>query len=206
MKLSIRAAIDALHPFSRFFIERPRFAGVVSIVLTLAGAVALFKLPVAQYPEVQPPRIVVNCSYPGANATEVMNTVASPLEDEMNGVENMLFMASSCSDDGAYSLGITFEVGTDRDVALMKVQNRVQQALTKLPAEIKATGLRIRCASEDQLGILTLRSKTGKLSRIEVSDYMYGVVQPALLRVPGVGDASIHGPKMAMRVWLDPKR
>ena len=206
MKLSIRAAIDALHPFSRFFIERPRFAGVVSIVLTLAGAVALFKLPVAQYPEVQPPRIVVNCSYPGANATEVMNTVASPLEDEMNGVEDMLFMASSCSDDGTYSLGITFEVGTDRDVALMKVQNRVQQALTKLPAEIKATGLRIRCASEDQLGILTLRSKTGKLSRIEVSDYMYGVVQPALLRVPGVGDASIHGPKMAMRVWLDPKR
>ena len=206
MKLSIRAAIDALHPFSRFFIERPRFAGVVSIVLTLAGAVALFKLPVAQYPEVQPPRIVVNCSYPGANATEVMNTVASPLEDEMNGVEDMLFMASSCSDDGTYSLGITFEVGTDRDVALMKVQNRVQQALTKLPAEIKATGLRIRCASEDQLGILTLRSKTGKLNRIEVSDYMYGVVQPALLRVPGVGDASIHGPKMAMRVWLDPKR
>ena len=206
MKPSIRAAIDALRPFSRFFIERPRFAGVVSIVLSLAGTVALLKLPVAQYPEVQPPRIVVTCSYPGANAHEVMNTVASPLEDEMNGVEDMLFMASSCADDGTYSLGITFEVGTDRDVALMKVQNRVQQALTKLPAEIKATGLRVRCASEDQLGILTLRSKTGKLSRIEVSDYMYGVVQPAILRVPGVGDASIHGPKMAIRVWLDPRR
>ncbi len=206
MKLSIRAAIEALHPFSRFFIERPRFAGVLSIVLSLAGTVALMKLPVAQYPEVQPPRIVVACNYPGANAHEVMNTVASPLEDEMNGVEDMLFMASSCADDGSYSLGITFEVGTDRDVALMKVQNRVQQALTKLPAEIKATGLRVRCASEDQLGILTLRSKTGKLSRIEVSDYMYGVVQPAILRVPGVGDATIHGPKMAIRVWLDPKR
>ena len=107
MKLSIRAAIDALHPFSRFFIERPRFAGVVSIVLSLAGAVALMKLPVAQYPEVQPPRIVVACNYFGANAHEVMNTVASPLEDEMNGVENMLFMASSCADDGNYSLGIT---------------------------------------------------------------------------------------------------
>ena len=206
MKLSIRAAIDALRPFSRFFIERPRFAGVVSIVLSLAGTVALLKLPVAQYPEVQPPRIVVSCNYPGANAHEVMNTVASPLEDEMNGVEDMLFMASSCADDGSYSLGITFEVGTDRDVALMKVQNRVQQALTKLPAEIKATGLRVRCASEDQLGILTLRSKTGKLSRIEVADYMHGVVQPAILRVPGVGDATIHGPKMAIRVWLDPRR
>ena len=118
----------------------------------------------------------------------------------------MLFMASSSADDGSYSLGITFEVGTDRDVALMKVQNRVQQAMNKLPVEVKNTGLRVRCASEDQLGILTLRSRTGKLSRIEVSDYMFGVVQPALLRVSGVGDASIHGPKMAMRVWLDPKR
>ena len=206
MKLSVRAAIDALRPLSRFFIERPRFAGVISIVLSLAGAVALWRLPVAQYPEVSPPRITVTCTYPGANAVEVMNTVAGPLEDEMNGVEDMLFMASSCTDDGNYSLGITFEVGTDRDVALMKVQNRVQQATSKLPVEVKNTGLKVRCASEDELGILTLRSKTGKLSRIEVSDYMYGVVQPALLRVPGVGDASIHGPKMAMRVWLDPKR
>ena len=205
-RVSIRAAIDALKPFSRFFIERPCLAAVLSIVLSISGAVALWYLPVTQYPNVQPPRVVVSCSYPGANAKEVMNTVAGPLEDEMNGVEDMLFMTSSCTDDGNYSLGITFEVGTDRDVALMKVQNRVQQATSKLPVEVKNTGLRIRCASEDQLGILTLRSKTGKLSRIEVSDYMYGVVQPALLRVPGVGDASIHGPKMAMRVWLDPMR
>ena len=206
MKLSVRAAVDALKPFSRFFIERPRFAAVISIVLSLSGAVALLLLPVTQYPSVTPPRVSVGCNYPGANAAEVMNTIAGPLEDEMNGVENMLFMASSCADNGSYSLGITFEVGTDRDVALMKVQNRVQQALTKLPVEVKNTGLRVRCASEDQLGILTLRSKTGKLTRIEVSDYMYGVVQPALLRVPGVGDASVHGPKMAIRVWLDPKR
>jgi len=206
VKLSVRAAVDALKPFSRFFIERPRFAAVVSIALSLSGLVALWKLPVAQYPQVTPPRVVVSCSYPGANAAEVMNTIAGPLEDEMNGVEDMLFMSSSCADDGSYSLGITFEVGTDRDVALMKVQNRVQQAMSKLPVEVKNTGLRMRCASEDQLGILTLRSRSGGLSRIEVSDYMFGVVQPALLRVPGVGEASIHGPKMAMRVWLDPKR
>jgi len=204
--LSVRAAIDALRPFSRFFIERPRFAVVISVVLSLSGAVALLNLPVAQYPAVTPPRIVVSCTYPGANAAEVLNTIAGPLEDEMNGVEDMLFMSSSCADNGSYSLGITFEVGTDRDVALMKVQNRVQQALTRLPVEVKNTGLKVRCASEDQLGILTLRSKTGKLTRVEVSDYMYGVVQPALLRVPGVGDASVHGPKMAVRVWLDPMR
>lgn len=205
-RISIRAAIDALKPFSRFFIERPRFAAVISIVLSISGAVALYHLPVTQYPKVQPPRVFVGCNYPGANAQEVMNTVAGPLEDEMNGVENMLFMTSSCTDDGSYSLGITFEVGTDRDVALMKVQNRVQQVQSKLPVEVKNTGLRVRLAGEDQLCIITLRSKTGKMSRIEVSDYMYGVIQPALLRVNGVGDASVHGPKVALRVWLDPKR
>jgi len=203
---TLRSSIASLKPFSRFFIERPRFAAVISIALSVSGLVSLWKLPVTQYPQVTPPRIVVSCNYPGANAAEVMNTIAGPLEDEMNGVEDMLYMASSCADDGSYSLGITFEVGTDRDVALMKVQNRVQQATSKLPVEVKNTGLRVRCASEDQLGILTLRSRGGELSRIEVSDYMFGVVQPALLRVPGVGDASIHGPKMAMRVWLDPKR
>lgn len=179
---------------------------VISVVLSISGLVALINLPVSQYPEVSPPRISVSCSYPGANAREVMNTVAAPLEDEMNGVENMLYMSSSCADDGSYSLGISFEIGTDRDAALMKVQNRVQQALSKLPVEVKNTGLRVRCASEDLLGTLTIRSRTGKMSRIEVSDYMYGVVQPALLRVYGVGDASVHGPKMAIRVWLDPKR
>ena len=206
MKLGVRAAIDSLRPFSRFFIERPRFAAVISIVMSLAGTVALVMLPVSQYPSVSPPRITVGCSYPGANACEVMNTVAGPLEDEINGVEDMLYMASSCADDGSYSLGITFEVGTDRDSALMKVQNRVQQATSKLPVEVRNTGLRVRCASEDLLGTLTLRSRTGRMTRIEVSDYMYGVVQPALLRTEGVGDVSVHGPKMAMRVWLDPAR
>ena len=101
MKLSVRAAIDALRPMSRFFVERPRFAAVLSVVLSLSGAVALLNLPIAQYPEVTPPRISVSCSYPGANANEVMNTVAGPLEDTMNGVEDMLFMSSSCADDGS---------------------------------------------------------------------------------------------------------
>ncbi|MCQ2389559.1 MAG: efflux RND transporter permease subunit, partial [Kiritimatiellae bacterium] len=206
MKLSVRAAIDQLKPFSRFFVERPRFAAVLAVVMSLAGAVSAWKLPVAQYPQISPPRVSVSCSYAGANAREVMNTIAAPLEDELNGVENMLFMGSSCADDGSYSIGITFEVGTDRDVALMKVQNRVQQALTKLPAEVKATGLRVRCASEDQLGLMCIRSPGEKMSRIEISDYIYGVIQPALLRTPGVGEATVHGPKMAMRAWLDSAR
>ena len=174
----------------------------VYAVIALVPSFVDWHLAWARHPEEPPPCITVTCNYPGANAREVMNTVASPIEDEVNGVEDMLFMSSSCLDDGSYSLGIAFEEGTDRDKALMRVQDRVQQAMDKLPAEVKQRGLQIRCP----LGILTLRSKTGKLSRIEVSDYMFGVVQPALLRVPGVGDASIHGPKMAMRVWLDPDR
>ena len=206
MKFSVRAAIDALKPFSRFFIERPRFAVVLALVMSIAGGLSLSFLPVAQYPEITPPRIMVGCSYPGANAREVMNTVATPLETELNGVEGMLFMTDSCNDAGDYSVGITFEVGTDRDVALMKVQNRVQQALTKLPAEVKNTGLKIRCASEDQLGFICIRSPGRKMSRFEISNYVYDTVQPALLRVPGVGDATVRGPIAAIRVWLDAPR
>ena len=206
MRLHVRDAIDALKPVSRFFVERPRFAVVVALALAIAGGVSFLSLPVAQYPEITPPRIVVSCSYPGANAREVMATVAGPLEEELNGVEGMLFMSSSCDNSGSYSVGVTFEVGTDRDAAQMKVQNRVQQALSRLPVEVKNTGLRVRCASEDQLGFICLRSPGGKMSRFEISDYVNQIVQPALLRVEGVGDATVRGPVAAMRVWLDAKR
>ena len=206
MKFPVRAAIDALKPFSRFFVERPRFAAVLAVTLALAGAISLLTLPVAQYPEITPPRIVVSCSYPGANAREVMATVAGPMEEELNGVEGMLFMSSGCDNSGSYSVGVTFEVGTDRDAAQMKVQNRVQQALSRLPVEVKNTGLRVRCASEDQLGFICIRSPGGRMSRMEISDYIHQTVQPALLRVPGVGDVTVRGPVAAIRVWLDVKR
>ncbi len=188
------------------FVERPRLAAVGAIALSLAGLVALYSLPVAQYPDVAPPRIVVSCTYPGASAEEVLRTVAMPLEEGLNGVEGMLFMSGGSNDSGGYSCGITFEVGTDRDVALMKVQNRVQQQLSKLPVEVRNTGLSVRCASEDQLGFVCLRSPGGALSRFEISDYAYQAVQPALLRVSGVGDATVRGPQAAVRVWLDPQR
>ena len=206
MKFPVRAAIDALKPFSRFFVERPRFAAVLAATFALAGGISMLTLPVAQYPEITPPRIVVSCSYPGANAREVMATVAGPMEEELNGVEGMLFMTSSCNNSGSYSVGVTFEVGTDRDAAQMKVQNCVQQALSRLPVEVKNTGLKVRCASEDQLGFVCLRSPGGRMSRLEISDYIYQTVQPALLRVPGVGDATVRGPMIAIRAWLDVKR
>ena len=206
MKLSIRASIDQIKTFSRVFIERPRFAMVIAIVLTLAGALSITKLPIAQYPQLTPPEIQVNYSYPGANASEVLNTVATPIEDEVNGVDDMIYMTSQCSDDGQYTLTVSFEVGSDRDMDLVKVQNRLSQAEAKLPSEVKQLGGRVRAQSTDFLGFFALRSPNGTFSRMELSDYCYANIQPVLLRVAGVGECTIYGSKLSMRVWLDPAR
>ena len=166
MKLSLRKSIDEIKTFSRVFVERPRFAMVISIVLSMAGGMAIFKLPVSQYPRITPPSIQVTYTYPGANAKEVLNTVAMPIEDEVNGVDDMLYMTGSCSDDGTYSLTVTFEVESDRDMDQVKVQNRVSQAEAKLPSEVRQLGGRIRAQSTDFLGFLALRSPKGTHSRL----------------------------------------
>ncbi|MBQ7234606.1 MAG: efflux RND transporter permease subunit, partial [Kiritimatiellae bacterium] len=206
MKLSIRKAVDEIKTFSRTFVERPRFAMVIAIVLTIAGVMAIFNLPIAQYPQLTPPEIRVTYNYPGANAREVMNTIATPIEDEVNGVDDMIYMSSDSGDDGSYSLTISFEVGTDRDMDLVKVQNRVTQAEAKLPTEARQLGGRVRAQSTDFLGFISLLSPKGTHSRLELSNYAYQNIQPVLLRVPGVGEAQIYGPKLAVRVWLDPQR
>ena len=206
MKISIRKSIDQIKTFSRTFIERPRFAMVISIVLTMAGLMAYFNLPVSQYPRLTPPSISVTYTYPGASAKEVMNTVAMPIEDQVNGVDDMLYMVGSSSDDGNYALNVSFEVESDRDMDMVKVQNRVSQAEAKLPTEVKQLGGRIRAQSEDMLGFMALRSPSGKLSRLQISDYIYANIQPVLLRIDGVGEATVYGPRLAMRVWLDPDR
>lgn len=206
MKISIRKSIDEIKTFSRTFIERPRFAMVISIVLTIAGIMAITRLPVSQYPRLTPPSIQVSYTYPGASAGEVLNTVAMPIEDSVNGVDDMLYMVGSCSDDGNYGLTVSFEVETDRDMDMVKVQNRVAQAEAKLPQEVKALGGRIRAQSEDMLGFMSIRSPNGTYSRLQISDYIYANVQPVLLRVPGVGDATVYGPKLSMRIWMDPAR
>ena len=126
--------------FSRIFIERPRFAMVISIVLTLAGAIAVFSLPISLYPEITPPEVVVSATYPGASAEVVAKTIGIPLEEEINGVEDMIYMNSS-SENSSYQLTITFKVGVDRDMAQVKVQNRIQQATSKLPTEVTRQGL-----------------------------------------------------------------
>jgi len=191
---------------SDVFIERPRFAIVISIVLALAGALAVRNLPITQYPPVTPPQVMVNARYPGANALELANTIAIPLEEEVNGVDDMLYMSSECDDSGTYTLTVTFEVGTDLDMDMVKVQNRVQQAVPKLPKEVTEQGVSVTTRSSDMLGFLTLRSPKGTRDRLFMADYAHNQIKNVLKRIPGVGSAEVYGPKRSMRVWLDAER
>ena len=191
---------------TELFVARPRLAAVVALVVVMAGVFAAALLPVALYPTLARPAISVSCSYPGANAVEVMNTVAGPLEEKVNGVEGMDRMTSSCHDTGAYSMTVNFEVGYDRDIALMKVQSKVQQALSLLPQEVKNTGVTVESGTTEELGVLTLRSAGGRLTRDQVADYAFGVVNPAILRVAGVGKSVIKDDRLAVRVWMNPER
>jgi hydrophobe/amphiphile efflux-1 (HAE1) family protein len=206
MKLSIRESINQIKTFSRTFIERPRFAMVIAIVLSIAGSMAIMTLPISQYPQLTPPQIQVTYTYPGANAKEVMNTIATPIEDEVNGVDDMLYMTSDSTDDGTYQLNVSFDVESNRDMDLVKVQNRLSQAEAKLPAEAKELGGRLRAQATDFLGFMAIISPNGTHSRLEISDYIYQNIQPALLRVDGVGEATVYGPKLSVRVWLNPDR
>ena len=184
-------------------VRRPYFAIAVVLLSVVVAAISFPRAPVSLYPNVARPAISVSCTYPGANAREVMNTVAGPIEEKVNGVEGMSRMTSSCSDTGAYALTVYFHVGVDRDMALTKVQSKVQQALSLLPQEVKNTGVTVESGSTEELGLLTLRSAGGKLAREQVVDYAYGVVNPAILRVPGVGSSTVKDNKVAMRIWLD---
>lgn len=188
--------------FSKFFIERPRFAVVISLIISLAGAICLWTLPVALYPEITPPEIYVWASYPGASADVVATTVGIPLEEEINGVEDMIYM-SSTSSDGSYSLTVTFKSGTDPDIAQVKIQNRIQQANGQLPTEVTRRGMTVRRMSSSILAFISFMSPNGTYDTNYISDYLENNVKKALIKVDGVGDVSIHGAKKSMRIWLD---
>ena len=188
--------------FSRIFIERPRFAMVISIVLTLAGIIAVFSLPISLYPEITPPEVVVSASYPGASAEVVAKTIGIPLEEEINGVEDMLYMSSS-SENSRYSLTITFKVGVDRDMAQVKVQNRIQQAQSKLPADVTRQGLTVKSRSSNMLGFVSITSPKGSYSQLELANFVQNNVKDSLSRVSGVGEVNVYSSKLSMRVWLD---
>lgn len=188
--------------FSRIFIERPRFAMVISIVLTLAGAIAIFSLPISLYPEITPPEVVVSADYPGASAEVISKTVGIPLEEEVNGVEDMLYMSSS-SEDSSYSLTVTFKVGVDPDMAQVKVQNRIQQATSKLPTDVTRQGITVKRRSSDMLGFITVLSPNRTYNSLALADYVENNIKNSLSRVNGVGEVNVYASKLSMRVWLN---
>lgn len=192
--------------FSEFFINRPRFAIVIAIIMILIGMLSVFVLPVAQYPEITPPQIVVSTTYPGANAGVLVDTVAVPVENEVNGVENMLYMSSSSDDNGSYKLTITFEVGTDADIAQVKVQNRLQQVNSELPQEVIQYGMDVKTQNNNMLGMLVLQSPNHTYDQLYLSNYAYTYLKNELARVKGVGDVQIFGPQYSMRIWLNPSK
>ena len=167
--------------FSRIFIERPRFAIVISIVLMLAGVISVFSLPITLYPEVTPPTITISANYPGASAEVISNTVGIPLEEAINGVEDMLYMDSTSDSSGSYSLTITFKVGIDPDLAQVKTQNRVQQALSKLPSDVQQQGVTVSRRSTDILGFLIARSPDQSMNSLQLSDYVQNNIKNSFL-------------------------
>jgi multidrug efflux pump len=192
---------------SRFFINRPIFAAVLSIVITLAGGISLFTLPLAQFPSVTPPTVQVACNYPGASAKEVADSVAAPIEQQVNGVEGIMYMSSQCANDGSYNLTVTFYPGINLNVAQVLVQNRVNLAVPQLPDVIKATGVTTIKRSPDILMGLAINSPDGTYDQLYLSNFALMQIKDELARVQGVGDVFLFGQRdYSMRIWVDPAK
>src|SRR5690242_9007891 len=192
---------------SKFFIERPVLSNVIAILMILIGGVALFELAVAQYPDVVPPTVQVTTRYPGASAKTVIDTVALPIEQQVNGVEGMLYMQSYSGADGNYALTVTFRIGTDVNFAQVLVQNRVSSALSSLPQAVQTQGVTVQKKSTAILLFVTLSSPGASRDSLYLSNYASSKLKHELSRLPGVGNVAVFGAgQYAMRVWLDPER
>lgn len=190
---------------SRFFIDRPIFAWVIAIVITLAGTLAVFTLPVEQYPGIAPPTVTVRANYVGASAEAVENSVTQVIEQNMTGLDNLLYMASTSS-QGSAQVTLTFAAGTDPDMAQVQVQNKLQQAETRLPDAVKSTGVTVSKSSGNIFEVLSFTSDDGSMQRTDIADYMASTLQDPISRIEGVGNVQVMGSQYSMRVWLDPEK
>src|ERR1044071_7808468 len=192
---------------SQFFIDRPIFAAVISVVFVILGAVSYGRLPVAQYPDIAPPTVNVTGQYPGASADVVAATVVAPLEQQINGVENMLYITSNSTGDGSFSIQVTFDLGTNLDIAQVQVQNRVSIAQPRLPSDVRNIGVTVSKASPDLMMVVHLYSPDKSRDSLFISNYATLEITDPLTRVDGVGSITVFGSRdYAMRAWLDPDR
>src|SRR6476646_9438169 len=192
---------------SHFFIDRPIFAAVVSIVFVILGGVAFFRLPVAQYPEIAPPTITVSGQYPGASADVVAATVVTPIEQQINGVENMIYMSSNSTGDGRFTISVSFDIGTNLDIAQVQVQNRVSIAQPRLPIDVRNIGVTVNKSSPDLMMVVHLYSPDKSRDTLFISNFATLEVKDPLTRIDGVGSITPFGSRdYSMRVWLDPDR
>src|SRR5207247_2057035 len=192
---------------SHFFIDRPIFAAVISIVFVILGAVAYVRLPVAQYPEIAPPIINVTGQYPGAGADVVASTVVAPIEEQINGVENMLYVSSNSTADGRFTISVSFDLGTNLDIAQVQVQNRVAIAQPRLPADVRLVGVTVTKSSPDLMMVVHLFSPDKSRDTLFISNYATLEIKDTLTRIDGVGSITVFGSRdYAMRIWLDPDR
>src|ERR1700722_11879064 len=191
---------------SKFFIERPIFAWVIAIVLMMAGAIAVVTLPVAQYPNLAPPGVEITVTYPGASADTVQSTVVQVIEQQLSGIDHLLYFSSESDKDGSMTITLNFEQGTNPDTAQVQVQNKLQLATPLLPAEVQQQGIRVAKATKNFLMAVGFVSDDGSMGSGDIADFIASNVQGPLSRTPGVGDYQLFGAQYAMRIWLDPAK
>ena len=191
---------------AKFFIDRPIFAWVIAIIIMLAGALAILQLPIAQYPTVAPPAIQLTATYPGADAQTVQDTVTQVIEQNMNGIDNMMYMSSTSDSSGTVQITITFASGTDADIAQVQVQNKLQLATPLLPQEVQQQGISVEKSSSSFLMVAGFISNNGTMTQDDIADYVGSNIKDPVSRTSGVGDVQLMGAQYAMRIWMDPNK
>jgi len=188
----------------KFFIQRPIFAIVISILIMLAGGIALLRMPVEQYPPVSPPSVQIAATFPGASAVTMQNTVVQVIEQQMTAIDNLLYMSSTSDDTGQSTTTLTFAAGTDPDIAQVQVQNKLRAAEPRLPSEVQQSGLRVTKSTSDFLMVAAFVSDDNSMTKFDIANYVASNIQDPLSRLPGVGSMNLFGTQYAMRIWLDP--